>query len=236
MILFAVDSATSAAGAAVWRDGKILAESFADVGLTHSRTLMVLVDEVFRRAGLAPGDVDYYAVTDGPGSFTGLRIGMGIVKGLAYGAGKLCVAVSALETLAWNVAGVSRRAVAVCDARRGRVYHAAFDAENGVRRLCEDGVVEMEALAELYKNVPIILVGDAAQVCYNMLCTGVDCVLPAPGSRMPRASSVAAAAAAIAEAGGAVAAGDLAPRYIQLPQAERERKQKEREKHDSDSQ
>lgn len=230
MIIFAIDSAMGAASAALLRDGKLLAESYADIGLTHSQTLMTLVDEVFRRAGLAPSDVDYYAVTDGPGSFTGLRIGMGTVKGLAMGAGKPCVAVSTLQALAWNVAGSSRTAVAVCDARRGRVYHAAFSVEQDVRRLCDDGVLEVGQLAQTYSKTPIVLVGDAARLCYNRIHTEVDAALPAPGNQMPRASSVAAAAVGVIEAGSVVSASDLAPRYIQLPQAQRERQEKEQQR------
>lgn len=229
MILFALDSATGAAGAAVWQDGRILAESYADIGLTHSQTLMPLCDEVFRRTGLTPADVDCFAVTDGPGSFTGLRIGIGTIKGMAFAADKPCVPVSTLEALAWNVCGSTRTAVALCDARRGRVYHAAFAVEQEVRRLCEDTVVDIAQLPELYRQTPVLLIGDAARLCYNEVHETMDCALPAPGNLMPRAASVAAAAALRARRGDTVLAGELAPRYIQIPQAERERKEREQQ-------
>ncbi|MEG2259910.1 MAG: tRNA (adenosine(37)-N6)-threonylcarbamoyltransferase complex dimerization subunit type 1 TsaB, partial [Oscillospiraceae bacterium] len=108
MIIFAVDSSSCAGSAAVYKDGTILAESFANVGLTHSETLMVLCDEVFRRSGIGPCDVDYFAVTSGPGSFTGLRIGMGTVKGMAFATRKPCVAVPTPEALACGLAPCDR--------------------------------------------------------------------------------------------------------------------------------
>lgn len=229
MIIFATDSATGAASAAVWQDGRILAESYTDVGLTHSQTLMVLCDEVFRRTGMTPDDVNVFAVTDGPGSFTGLRIGMGTIKGMAFAAQKPCVAVSTLEALAWNVPGASRKAVTVCDARRDRVYYAAFDVSQGVKRLCDDGVVEIQALADLHRDDTVVLIGDAAQICYNELHQTIDCMMAGSGNLMPRASSVAAAAAVQVENGKTVTAARLVPRYIQVPQAERERKRKEQQ-------
>jgi tRNA threonylcarbamoyladenosine biosynthesis protein TsaB len=230
MIIFGVDSATRAGSAAVWQDGRLLAESYADVGLTHSETLMVLCDEVFRRAKLSPDEVDYYAVTSGPGSFTGLRIGMGTVKGLALATGKKCVAVSTLETLAWNVAPSDRTVVSVLDARRNRVYHAAFQvAEGFVNRQCEDGVVQVEALMAVHAGQRVVFIGDAAQMCYNTLRDSLDCVLPPIGNRLPRAAALCAAARHKIEQGAVLTAGQLKPDYIQIPQAERELKQRSKQ-------
>ncbi len=231
MTVFAVDSSSKAASAAILRDGTLLAESYADVGLTHSETLMELCDEVFRRTGLTPADVDYFAVTSGPGSFTGLRIGMGVVKGLAFAAGKPCVAVPTLEAAAWNAVPTPRTVVAVCDARRARVYCAAFCCEREPERLFDDCVLTYDELAEKLAGQATLFVGDAAHLCYNELKGRLDCAAPPAPRALPRAGCAAYAAARLAGRGAAVEAAALVPSYIQIPQAERTLKErKEREK------
>ncbi len=229
MIIFAVDSATRACSAALVRDGISLAESGLDMGLTHSQTLMPLCDDVFRRAGISPADVDYFAVTCGPGSFTGLRIGMGTIKGMAFAAQKPCVAVPTLEALAYNVVPTERTVIPVLDARRDRVYCAAFSAERAVTRLCEDSVDEINALGNRLTERKLLFVGDAAEICYNTLKDRVDCIVPPACHQLPRAACVAMAAISYISQGRAVPAAQLVPDYIQLPQAERERRQREGE-------
>ena len=222
MIIFAVDSSASAGSAALWRDGGIVSESYADLGRTHSETLMARCDEVFCKSGITPAQVDYYAVTSGPGSFTGLRIGMGTVKGLAFATGKPCVAVPTLEAMAYNVRGTDRTAVTVLDARRGRVYMAAFDAADNITRLLQDSVVETAQLGDVFRDKKIILIGDAATMCYNKWHEKVNCVVADSEKLMPHASGAAYAAVGYINSGKAVSAAGLVAEYIQLPQAQRE--------------
>jgi tRNA threonylcarbamoyladenosine biosynthesis protein TsaB len=221
MTIFAVDSSTRAGSAALTHDGGLLAEGFIEGGLTHSETLMPLIDRVFRSAGIKPGEVDYYAVTIGPGSFTGLRIGMGIVKGLALASGAPCVAVPTLEALAYNVLGSPETAVAALDARRDRVYSAAFSVLERVERLSGDSVVEISDMAGLYRGSRVVLIGDAAEICYNKISASVDCRLAPREALLPAARGAAAVAEGYIARGETMTAAKLRPRYIQLSQAER---------------
>lgn len=224
MIIFAVDSSSCSGSAAVWRDGRILAESYCDVGLTHSETLLPLCDETFRRAGVRPDEVSLYAVTSGPGSFTGLRIGMGIVKGMAFARDTRCAAVPTLEALAYNFCPGDRIVVPLLDARRGRVYAAAYNCAGGTPvPLFENEVLPYGELAARLAGRRAVLVGDGAPLCYNELAGTGDFVLAGTGSLFVRAANVAAAAKARFDRGLTCGCDELAPEYIQLPQAERER-------------
>ncbi len=223
MIIFAVDASSFSGSAAVWRDGDVLAESFCNVGLTHSETLLPLCDEVFSRAGITPADVDVFAVTDGPGSFTGLRIGMGVVKGMAFATGRSCVAVPTLEALAYGLCPNDRTVVTVLDARQKRVYAGAFDCSGDApQALFTDEVVAIDDLPALLAGKRVLLVGDAARLCYTTM-TAQDAAVAGQSNLCVRAANVAAAAKARYDHGLTCDCGDLAPRYIQLPQAERER-------------
>lgn len=226
MIILAVDSSTKAGSAAVVRDGVVCSESYADVGLTHSQTLMQLVDEALRRAQIAPKDVDLFAATAGPGSFTGLRIGIGTVKGLAFPTDTPCAAVSTLEALAFGAAPCERLVVPVLDARRNRFYCAAFRCEDGVQRVWEDGVLDADALLQKLQGERVLFTGDGAEMCYTMFKDKLDCVLANPANRLPRASFAALAAA---QRGETVSVAAMAPIYLQLSQAERERNKKQGE-------
>ncbi|MEG0913285.1 MAG: tRNA (adenosine(37)-N6)-threonylcarbamoyltransferase complex dimerization subunit type 1 TsaB [Oscillospiraceae bacterium] len=223
MIIFAVDSSSCAGSAAVYKDGTILAESFANVGLTHSETLMVLCDEVFRRSGIGPCDVDYFAVTSGPGSFTGLRIGMGTVKGMAFATRKPCVAVPTSEALACGLAPCDRLIVTALDARQKRVYASAFKAEgNCITQVLEDCVLTFDELFDRIKGSRVIFAGDASQLCDSALKGRLDMVLPSAANMFVRASSVAVAANLRIEKGLICSCSELAPTYLQQAQAERE--------------
>ena len=219
--IFAIESGTAAAGAAIMRDGELISEVYANTGLTHSQTLMPICDEAFKRAGLTPADIDYFAASVGPGSFTGLRIGLGTAKGMAFAVGKSCIAVPSLEALAYGAAG-RETVVPVLDARRKRVYCAEFDTFGGIKRLRDDSVEEISALPGLLCGKKVYFIGDAAHICYNTLKAELDCTAAPRYCAMPRASWVAAAAAARAEAGLICSAAELTASYLQLPQAERE--------------
>ena len=184
---------------------------------------------------------EFFAVTHGPGSFTGLRIAMAAVKGLAMAAEKPCVGVSTLEALARNLAGFAGSAAAVMDARCGQVYAGLFSLEDGeVRRLAEDAALSILELGNLLPGLkkPVFLVGDGAEMCYNKLLEEPPpgpppeewlCLAP-PYLRYQRAAAAGAAALAAWLRGEEMDAGALEPAYLRLPQAERELKKKQEEK------
>ena len=139
MYILAIDSATPVAGVALLRDESLIVETFANIGLTHSETLMPMVDRVLKDAGLPVGQLHAIAVTIGPGSFTGLRIGLAAAKGLALAADKPLIGISTLEALAHNLSYSSLLVGTILDARKGEVYGACFDASQAYpRRLGEE--------------------------------------------------------------------------------------------------
>ncbi|MBR2807441.1 MAG: tRNA (adenosine(37)-N6)-threonylcarbamoyltransferase complex dimerization subunit type 1 TsaB [Oscillospiraceae bacterium] len=222
MIIFALDSSGSAASAAVMKDGKILAESYSNVGLTHSVTLLEICDQVFARASLTPADVDVFAVSEGPGSFTGLRIGVSLIKGFAFQYDEPCISVSTMEAIAGNIRSPGTLIVPVNDARRDRVYYAAF--RDGVR-LAEDSVAEISELPGVLSEYGdfCLLAGDAAQKTASLIGSSFRCEAVPEHITMCRASSVAAAALVLYNSGSTLSVSELAPKYHQLSQAERER-------------
>ena len=225
MKIFAVDSSAKVAAAAVCTQEKILAQTVLDTGLTHSQTLMPLCADLLKNAGIALADLDAFAVAAGPGSFTGLRIGLAAVKGMAYALNKPCYPVSTLEALAYNLTGFAGVACPVMDARRNQVYNALFTlSPEGVVRLCDDRAISIAALAEELAEISqtVWLCGDGAQLCYDTMPNRPSNVLLAPiALRLQKASGVAAAAFRV---GQAVSARELVPSYLRLPQAERERR------------
>lgn len=223
MKLLALDSSSRACSAAVAEDGVLLSECYLNNGLNHSRTLLPLIESALRNVSFTFSDLDQIAVSAGPGSFTGLRIGLATVKGIAFPGNLPCIPVSTLLALAYNAAGLEGTVLAALDARAGQVYAALFEAgigadgETEVRRLWEDAPMTLQELAD---KVPAgaLAVGDgAALVCRAMPEKGLR---PAPERiRYQRASSVAAAALGLP----AVPAEELCPIYLRKPQAERER-------------
>ena len=238
MNILSMDSTARAASVAVMTDERITACFTADVGQTHSEILLPMAEDACRVASVALSDIDYYAVTVGPGSFTGVRIGVAAVKGLAFRYPEAdepnCVAVSTLESLAENLYGLDGILCAVMDARRSEVYNALFRMENGtLTRLCPDRAISLRALSEelltLYKNEPIRLVGDGYDVAYPALTeAGASCP-PTPALlRLQSAASVARCARRMILCGEVVTDRALSPVYLRLPQAERERLERER--------
>lgn len=226
MNLLAVDTAGKTAGVAVFQDGRLLYECCLNAGLTHSETLLPLVDTALRLTGLTPADIDLYGVNAGPGSFTGLRIGLAAVKGLAFARSTPCAPVSTLEALAACHVGEGTVLCAL-DARRAQVYWAAFDLATHAR-LTEDAAAAVDSLAELVKSCkkPLFFVGDGAALCYNKYGREPGVIeAPAP-LRGPRAAGVGLVAARMAADGLAVPPAQLLPRYHRLSQAERERAQR----------
>ncbi|MCI5754240.1 MAG: tRNA (adenosine(37)-N6)-threonylcarbamoyltransferase complex dimerization subunit type 1 TsaB [Clostridiales bacterium] len=225
MLILALESSAKAASAALCRDGRLLAQTVQNNGLTHSRTLLPMVDSLLQGAGLKLAELDAVAVACGPGSFTGVRIGVSTVKGLCWGAELPAVGVSTLEAMAWNGAAAPEGAVICCvmDARRSQLYNALFTFENGApQRLCPDRAISLDELCLEIKNIenPIFLVGDGARLCYNQfLERGLPALLaPAPLEHQTAWGVAMAAARQTPQP-----ADRLLPVYLRLSQAERER-------------
>ena len=232
MNILALESSATACSAALCRDGALVAQSFQNSGLTHSRTLLPMVHDLLRNCGERLEDVDLVAVAAGPGSFTGLRIGVATAKGLAWPGDKDCAPCSTLESMAWPLAHMAGKVI-VCamDARRNQVYNALFRASGeGLERLAPDRAVSLEELAGELARYPEekIVVGDGALLCYNSLNGRVPGLALAPVHlRLQSAWGVARAAEALAARGELVKGGDLTPVYHRLSQAERERLERE---------
>lgn len=233
MKILAFESTAKAASVALCEDEFLIAQSYQNSGLTHSTTLMPMAETLLKNCGVALSDVDCLAVAVGPGSFTGLRIGISTVKGLAWGAEKPCVGVSTLEAMAWPLAHLDGVICCAMDARRKQVYNALFRAREGtLERLCPDRAISLEELAQERKNEEKvqIVVGDGAQLCYNDAeCRGQRLVLAPPHLRFQSAWGVARAALERARAGEMVSGAELAANYLRLSQAERERLEKQKE-------
>ena len=225
MLILALESSAKAASAAVARDGKLLDLEFRNDGLTHSVTLLPMAEQALRSCGLTIRDVDAVAVSRGPGSFTGIRIGVSAVKGLCWGAEKPAIGVSTLEAMAWNAENAPADSIVCCamDARRSQVYNALFRMENGrPMRLTEDRAIGLSELAEELRAAgkPIFVLGDGALLCYNYLSEkSVSATLAPEQVRLQNAWGVCRAA----EGAEPRPAAELLPRYLRLSQAERER-------------
>ena len=227
MKILAFETSAKAASVALTDGGKLLAESYQNTGLTHSQTLMVMAQDLLKSCGLGAKDVQAVAVAAGPGSFTGVRIGVAAAKGFAWGAELPCYGVSTLEAMARNLGVWHGYIVPAMDARRSQVYTAVFHAEKGqLKRMEEDMAISLQELGEKIKNFeePIFLVGDGAVLCYNTLLEEVPGLVLPPEHRMhQRASGVALAAQAMADNGDPGNGAELQPNYLRLSQAERER-------------
>lgn len=230
MRILALETAAKAVSAAITEDGKVLASGFQDTGLTHSRTLMPIVECLLRNTDMTVQDLDAVAVSAGPGSFTGVRIGVSAAKGLAFAGKKPCAAVSTLAALARNAAFADGLVVCAMDARRQQVYNALFEARDGaLTRLTPDRAVALADLAEELRSDPRpkTVLGDGGKMTFDHLtAAGVPCRLAPAHLVKENAVSVALEAEELAKAGRLVSAQELAPIYLRPPQAERLRREK----------
>ena len=231
MKLLGVDSTATAASVAVMSDGKLLAVNFSNTGLTHSQTLLKMVDDALSTAGIKISDIDAFAVSVGPGSFTGVRIGTSLVKGMAQPLGKKCVSVSTLEAIAKPLENTGVYAVSVMDARCNQVYTAQFDCEEGLKRMTEDEAISISDLTESLKTIDkkIVLIGDGARLCFDKMKDDIPAITIAPlNIRYQSAASVALIAneKINSQEECLVEAAQLLPDYLRLSQAERELKKK----------
>ena len=232
MLILAFETSAKAASVAVMEGNKLLAESYQNTGLTHSQTLMVMAEDALKQCGKKRADVQAVAVAEGPGSFTGVRIGVAAAKGFAWGKNIPCYGVSTLEAMARHLAVYRGYMCPVMDARRSQVYNALFYVNRGeITRVSEDRAIALADLKEELKNLaePIFLVGDGSNLCYNTLSKEVPgLVLPAEHRLHQRAVGVGIAAAAMAEQGTVGDGASLTPNYLRLSQAERERLEREK--------
>ena len=230
MLLLAFETSAKSCSAALHDGRGLLAESYQNSGLTHSQTLMVMAEDLLKVCGKSAADVTALAVAAGPGSFTGVRIGVSAAKGFAWGAEKPVYGVSTLEAMALGL-GVMEGHICCCmDARRKQVYNAIFLAENGhLTRVCEDRAISLEELQEELAHIdgPIYLVGDGAELTMRTLGAEIpELILPPEHRRHQRASGVALAAIGAMERGEPADGAALQPNYLRLSQAERERMEK----------
>lgn len=227
MLILAFETSAKAASVALLEDGKLLGESYQNTGLTHSQTLMVMAENLLAQCGKTVEDVTAVAVAAGPGSFTGVRIGVAAAKGFAWGREIPCYGVSTLEAMALSLGAYQGYVCPCMDARRNQVYNSVFYVNQGsLNRISEDRAISLAELGEELKKMkePIFLVGDGSILCYNTLSESVPgLVLPEEHRMHQRASGVALAAAKQIAAGEIGDANALTPNYLRLSQAERER-------------
>lgn len=227
MKILALETSAVAASVAVCEDEELIAQSFQRTGLTHSATLMPMLEDMLKNAGLTLKEMDLIAVAAGPGSFTGLRIGVSAAKGLAWPLDKPCASVSTLEAMAWQMSGMEGIVCSAMDARRQQIYNALFELQGGKPvRLTPDRAISLEdlgtELANIKKNQ--IMVGDGAHLCYNAFQSyGYPVQMAPPHLHFQSAWGVARCALEQARAGQLTDAAGLVPNYHRLSQAERER-------------
>ena len=234
MLILAFETSAKAASVALLEGDKLLSESYQNTGMTHSQTLMVMAEDMLKQCGKTAKDVDAVAVAEGPGSFTGVRIGVAAAKGFAWGREIPCYGVSTLEAMAQSLGIYDGFICPVMDARRSQVYNALFEADRDeITRIRDDRAISLDDLAEDVKKLekPVFLVGDGSILCYNTLLERVPSLVLPPEHRMhQRAVGVGIIAARQIRAGISGDAAALTPNYLRLSQAERERMEREQKK------
>ena len=234
MLILAFETTAKAGSVALMEGTKLLGESYQNTGLTHSQTLMVMAEDMLKQCGKTMSDVTAVAVAEGPGSFTGVRIGVAAAKGLAWGGQIPCYGVSTLEAMAVSLGVYEGHICACMDARRNQVYNALFLVDNGkVERIGDDRAIALADLQEELEHIdgPIFLVGDGSQLTYKTLSGSVGNLILPPEHRMhQRAIGVALLVEAKQAAGETGDGNALSPNYLRLSQAERERMEKEKNK------
>ena len=228
MRILAFETSAKAASVALLQDGALLGEYMQNSGQTHSRTIMQMAQDLLRNCDLKAEHVDAVACAAGPGSFTGVRIGLAAAKGFAWGREIPLIGVSTLEAMARAVAAADGVYCAAMDARRNQVYTAVFRMENGAfSRLVDDSAISVEELGQKLAELdgPIYLVGDGAALCHRSLPNLTLKLMP-EHLRMQRASGTALLAWEQMQKGTVLPASEVAPNYLRLSQAERERLKK----------
>ena len=226
MKILAVDTSATSASVCVAQENKIIGEFSINTALTHSQTLIPMIEQLAEKTGVTLENIDAIAVNAGPGSFTGVRIGVAAVKGIAFSRNIPCVSVSTLESMAYNMLDNDCIVCSVMDARCSQVYNSLFRVKDGkVTRLIEDRALSLTDLKlDLQKyNEKIILVGDGAEITFNYFENSLQNVfLASVNNRVQKASSIACVAFKKIHNGETLNASELMPVYLRLPQAQRE--------------
>lgn len=231
MKILSIDSSATCASVALYdaQIKKTIGEFFINTRLTHSQTLIPMLDALLNSTKTEFSDIDYFAVNTGPGSFTGIRIGVSAVKGIAMALDKPCVGISTLESMAYNCIDLDDIVVCACmDARRNQVYNALFEVKDfTVNRLCEDRAINTDDLLAEIKNLDkkVILVGDGAHLIDFTSDDNIS--LAHDNKRYQKASSVCLCAKDYIDNNNVLSASALMPTYLRPSQAERERLEKE---------
>jgi len=230
LLLLAFETSAKAASVALFDENTLLGEQYQNTGLTHSQTLMVMAEDLLAECGKEPDHVEAVAVANGPGSFTGVRIGVAAAKGFAWGRNIPLYGVSTLEAMALGLGAYQGFVCPVMDARRSQVYSALFYVNHGIiERKTPDRAISLADLQNELKicDEPVFLVGDGSNMCYNILAEAVpNLVLPPEHRLHQRAVGVGLAALRQIAAGNTGDGAALTPNYLRLSQAERERQEK----------
>ena len=234
MIILGIECSAVSASCAAIKDGETIATAFTNVKLTHSETLMPMVENMLASAKLNINDIDCFAISHGPGSFTGIRIGISAVKGMAAAKNKPCIGVSTLEAMAYMHKDFDGIICSLMDARCNQFYNGIFRINKGeIERLCEDRALLFEEICEdiakNYSNETILAVGDGAKLfCQKAsntnLLQNIKC--GAENNILQQATGVVLLAENEYNKGKAISAEVLLPFYLRLPQAERELKKR----------
>lgn len=228
MKILAIDTSASPVSAALLNDGLLAGEFFLNTKTTHSQKLMPLVQSLLKTTDTDIKDIDVFAVNAGPGSFTGVRIGVATIKGMSMPLNKPCASVSTLEAMAYSMPFSHGIVCAVMDARCQQVYNALFMLNGGKpERITPDRALKIEELqAELeYYDDTVYLVGDGAELCFQAYRETLENVVLTPENiRYQRAYGTAKAAEQLAAEDRLCSSSALQPMYLRLPQAERELK------------
>ena len=237
MKILALECSATPASVALLEDDKVIASCYTNVKLTHSQTLLPMVESLLDSSLIDISEIEGVCISAGPGSFTGVRIGISVLKGIAAPKDLPCVSVSTLESMAQNYSDTDCVVCAVMDARCNQVYNALFDISNGnITRITEDRALLCEELVENLKNVSqnykkdVIIVGDGTDVFYNFAKELPFVKKSHPIRRFQNAASVGFTALENFKTGNTISSGELLPIYLRLPQAERELKSKEQTK------
>jgi tRNA threonylcarbamoyladenosine biosynthesis protein TsaB len=226
MRILALESSAKAASVALCEDSELILQYYQNSGHTHSRTLLKMTEDLLLNIGLSIKDLDLIAVASGPGSFTGIRIGVSAAVGLAWGASLPVCGVSTLEAMAYHSDTPEYTVCPVMDARRSQIYNALFLNNNGdVVRLSPDRAISIADLAAEYQSggKPYMFLGDGARMCYEaFLALGIPCRLAPPLLRQQSAWGVACASLNAPK----IPPDALKPNYLRVSQAERERNAK----------
>lgn len=234
--ILAIECSATPASVAILDDEKLIGQSFVNVKLTHSQTLMPMIENLLTSCKTTIKEIDGFAISNGPGSFTGVRIGISAVKGLAAAKKLPCATVSTLYAMAQNYSDTDCIVCAVMDARCNQLYNAIFDIQNGeITRLCDDRALLVDQLATEIENLSqnnnkyVIIVGDGADIFYKSVKDFKNVKKAHPSREFQTAVGVGYAALPIFKNGKTISPNELLPFYLRLPQAERELKMKKGE-------